>query len=1107
MRKSLFFLPLLVLSISGLWYVQAQEKGQPHLLRLEQRKHDAEVKQRTHDQEPPELVVLGAKGGAGERRPPQLTGEKAPSAVRPKKEPTDRDKLALAWKYYKQGRYDRAIPLFSAASSSPHRPTALEAKLGLAYSYIKKGEAAKAEPLMAELVRERYKLDQTLPGLLSLLLEKGEEERARPYMALLPPDEKASWEKKLREAKIRRDFQKMRKPAGARDWKEFARTHEEELKSCLAPDVFLQVAQGLQKAGEKEQAAKLFRDLLPCTKDDWKMRAGVLSGLAKTLAAEEAIKEIQKEKGKGPAPYRQQVSSLELAVRKKQLQGLPPGSPEAGGVAREILALDPRDPAAQRALAWMYYNQGNYAEAERIFSSLHKRFPAERDYALGLIYSQMKLGKIDAALALAEKMKFQDLEWQKIRSQLYLQKATAAYERGDYREADSFLAKLLAIDPANQDAKNLLAWVRYQQGREKQALAIIHEARDQKSPSYESRLKPLELLILRKELDSLPPSSPQVERTARTILKIEPDDPAAQRALAWMYYNQGNYAEAERIFSSLHKRFPAERDYALGLAYTQIKLGKMDEALALADRVKFQDEEWRRIRAQLYLQKATDAYARGNFREAELFLSKLLEIEPGNHDGKVLMSWVLYQQGRYEEALPGFLEEYQKSPSPNLGGPILSMYERKGETRKAFQFAETLGKEPSAASKKTAAEFFSRHRAPIRAAQTDLEPCKPCYANAGKPSLDFSFFYRYKSGDDGFSKLTETSFPITLDLPVRYGKKWTFSLIPTYLNSGSAPSFPYGGSYYRFLNGDPKVQDWETSLRVWKPELGFESEGAIKYGFLLGSSFFNAPVNPLPTFIAGATGESWLLQVHQQQVDESILSYAGQQDPYRDQTWGRVLRAGIEGEIRFVPLPSYWVTFTGGYDYFYGQDVWSNQGVWGNGSFGKTIAFGPGDLSLGLFATAKHFQRNTNFFTFGHGGYFSPEIFFMTGPTARFQTPSCSTSSLDARLSFGYLYYQTRESPHYPLLGGGGSGLNPSAQTDAAGTYAGENRSKLGINGRLRGVKLLGDRWIGSGFVSFNNSSGYNEWRAGVSLQFFFDRICNVGEFRHFLKRHPFDLP
>ena len=392
----------------------------------------------------------------------------------------------------------------------------------------------------------------------------------------------------------------------------------------------------------------------------------------------------------------------------------------------------------------------------------------------------------------------------------------------------------------------------------------------------------------------------------------------------------------------------------------------------------------------------------------------------------------------------------------------------------------------------------------MRAAQVDPAP-GTCYFNADKPSLDASFILRYKSGAGGFDRLVEAGFPLTLDSPAAPGRKWTFSLIPAYLDSGSAPSLPYAGNFFKQVNGGPKQNEPVTSLWAVKPEVGFQQEGPVRYGFLLGTSFLGGPVAPLPTWTAGASGRNWLVNVHQLEVDASILSYVGQRDPYTDKKWGRVLRTGIDGEIRFEPRPAYWLSFAAGYDYLWGQNTWSNQAVFGNASFGKTMAWGPGDLSAGLFATAGHYRRNTGFFTYGHGGYFSPDFFFMTGPTVRYRTAPCSTYSLDARASAGYMYYRTQESPHYPLFDESLSALNGPARADAAGTYSGERASRPGLSGKIRAVKLFGNRWIGSAFLSFNNAASYNEWRAGVSLQYFFDSIANAGEFRHFLLREPED--
>ena len=1023
MRKGSILITVAVF-VSGLGYVLAQEGGQPELQDLTQKKHDVEISQEPHE------------SGALEPEFEEMrkAGQKTPVRVGPASPSTLRDKLAQGWRFFKKGDYAAAIPLFTQASTAADASTADEAKLGLAYAYLKQGQKGRAKEFFEELAGKDYKTAEVLANLLPILLSDEEYSRAKPYLALLPEKDRRQWEKRFQEAQVRSDYRELAKPPSSGDINRLVRNNREALESCLAGDVFAQAAKDLAAAGAKQEAASLYRDLLKCPGTDRKARLGWLYGLAEVAPPGEMESLLAEEKKKGPGEYRAEVNTLELSLLRRQLGALPPGSPEAERVSRKILAVRPGDPAAQSALAWTYFNQGKYEEANRMFSDLHSRYPQEKDYALGLAYTRVKMGKDEEALSLLR----------------------AERERGGL------------------------------------------------SPEDLKGLNELELAVLRKQLAALPPSSPRIEEVARGILALQPGDLSARRALAWMYFNQGKDREAYQLFSSLHKENPEDRDYALGLIYTQMRMGKTDEALALAERVGFQDKEWQDIRAQLYLKKAGEAYDQKKYAEAQTYARKALAIQPDNQDARLLSARTYMAQGKPREALPLLLDQYKKSPTPELEKSILSTYEQTGERKKAFQFADSLGKGASPASPKAAAEYYASHDAPVRAAQINPER-GTCYYNADKPSIEGSFLLRYKSGSDGFDKLIEADFPITFDYPMFYGKKWSFSLIPAYLDSGSAPSVPYAGNFYRFANGGPKQNDLVTSLWAVKPEVGFQMEGPVRYGFLLGTSFIGGPVSPLPTFTAGASGKNWLVNVHQLQVDESLLSYAGQKDPYTDKEWGRVLRTGIDGNISFEPWPYYWVFFSAGYDYLWGENVWSNQSVFGNASFGKFLPWGPGDLSAGWFATVKHYQRNTNFFTFGHGGYFSPEVFFITGPTLRYRTTPCATYSIDAQGSVGYMYYRTKDSPHYPLFDENLSALSGSARADATGTYAGESVSRLAFSGKVRGVKLFGNHWLGSAYLGFNNASSYNEWRTGVSLQYFFDSITNAGEFRHFLLREPED--
>lgn len=1075
----------------------AEEKGQPDLIELKQQKNGAEVSQRPQEISP----------GTEIPRPPAKAPAK-PSPfplLAPPSPPEERLRLDRAWRLYRKGDYDQAIKLFSQETKSSRRAISLEARLGLAYSHLKRGEKEKARILLEGLIGEKYRLKETLPQLVSLLLEQRDFEKMDFYLRLLPKAEQAKWEGPYREGKIRKAFEEAL-PGDSLALKGFLEVHRDGLRSCLAIEVFFEVGKALGQSGEKEQAAAVFKDLLPCTGGDWELRLGVYVELANHLPPATAVEIIQEERmrGKGPSSYQAKIRSLELSLWKKYLARLSPSFPEVEEIARKILAIEPDDRDAQRAMAWLYFHQGRSAEAERLFASLRQRDPAERDDALGLLYAYLRQGKLSEAEALLEEKTWEGSEWDRLRVDVYGRRADEAFQRKHLPLAEAYSQKVLQLDPNHLGAISILAWSRFEQGKDEEALRIAQEEQKQseRPRAFLEGMKQLEHSILQRRLALLSPSSEEMESIARSMLEIYPDDPSAQKALAWRYLHYEKNEEAYQLFSSLHDRHPSEREIALGLIYSQMRLGKNREAQQTLERGNFQDEEWRRLRVVLALRMADEAYKGKSYVEAEDYAKKALSVDPENRDARSFLAWSRIQQGRYEEAIPILREENQRSPSARLSQDLLFLYERAGKEGMAFQLAQNLAKERDPVLRKIGADFYYDHDRPVTAAQI-YGGQETCYYNADKASIALGANLRYHTGDEGLSQLLEISIPLTLDLPRPMGKNFTLALIPTHLRSGSASALPYAGTYYRYLNGGAKTHALETSLSLIRPEVGFQAEGPFRYGFLLGTTFWNAPISPLPTFSAGLAGKNWILRMDQRLVDESILSYAGLTDPYSGKTWGRVLRTGLEGEITFAPWPTYWLSFGAGYDYRWGKDVWSNQSLSGNVSLGRTFGLDPGNLSIGAFAKVSHFQRNTDFFTYGHGGYFSPRFFFMTGPTLRFQTHPCRTYGIDARISGGYLYFRTDGAPHYPLFDGNLVSLNAPARNDATGSYRGETQSKLGLDGRIRVKKLLAKRLIASAYGSIQSTSDHQEWQFGVGLEYFFDSVFNVEEFAHFLRRDP----
>jgi hypothetical protein len=249
----------------------------------------------------------------------------------------------------------------------------------------------------------------------------------------------------------------------------------------------------------------------------------------------------------------------------------------------------------------------------------------------------------------------------------------------------------------------------------------------------------------------------------------------------------------------------------------------------------------------------------------------------------------------------------------------------------------------------------------------------------------------------------------------------------------------------------------------------------------------NGPVDPTPTFEARLGAWGGYVDVHRSNVKDSILSYVGQKDPYSNDEWGRVTRNGIEAGMTW-PLPDrWWVSGAAGYDYYMGDSVWDNQAVHLDASVGRTVLFDQDEFSYGLFVSAQHFRRNSDFYTYGHGGYYSPDLMTMIGPFVRYRTAACRDYWFDVQASAGWLHQRLDRSPFYPLFDGDTTGFTAAAAADANAEYDSDTDDKIGFNLKLQGMKQITAHLAAGGFAAVNNSADYTEWTAGVGIQIFFE--------------------
>ena len=363
-------------------------------------------------------------------------------------------------------------------------------------------------------------------------------------------------------------------------------------------------------------------------------------------------------------------------------------------------------------------------------------------------------------------------------------------------------------------------------------------------------------------------------------------------------------------------------------------------------------------------------------------------------------------------------------------------------------------------------------------AVSDIEQAMDSIRALRSPKIETGLDIETKTSGSGTSTYNATEIPVLARFPIGYEAHGTVQVDRVNIDAGTLSPALADASLFGTIRSYlyvPPVQTLTPSASGTSIALGYEEQsfkadiGKIGLGFPVSNTVGGMGYG-------GAFGRlSYSLNLSRRPYTGTLLSYAGAKDPITGNYWGGVTNTGVSLYLSTTLTNSVLGDFnlSSGMNYglLRGQNVLNNDRV----SLSATIdhdIYASDDmlLNLGLNMTYMSFSKNENFYTYGHGGYYSPQSSIQLG--IPFELTG-RADMLTYQLQAGVTYAKTQEDTalYYPT--------DPALQAMAAAagtlpvTYNGGSGGGFGYNLLAASEYRATPNFIFGGRFSMNRSAYY----------------------------------
>jgi tetratricopeptide (TPR) repeat protein len=900
---------------------------------------------------------------------------------------------------------------------------------------------------------------------------------------------------------------------------------------------------GLQaRMGQLDAAEAGYRKVLAKTPDYADALSGLINVLSQANKSDEALRLIDslpaaEQARLAPSVHIRALRATQVAKIAERRGDLP----AAQKAYKEALADDPKNPWTRFGLARVYLRSGQAQTARDLIDEQLKQQPDSSDalYASTLLSAELgewtkaqrALAKIPPAQRSPD-MNEMDLD---IRLHVQTEQAVEMARRGQRQEAWALLENASPLTRNKPERVAVLASAYAEAGNPQQAVNLMRDLLDQETApdanlkllyagvllkadqdteasdilrdlqgqamddSATKRYADLVYLYRVKQADQLREKNDLVAAydMLSPALAQRPNDAQGVTSLARMYAASGNLEKAQQLYAPLLKGDPSNARLYLGLA----DIGIQGRDYGLAEKSVKKALALEPGEPQTLTHSARIYRSMGKTGEASKLLRKALEIESSQQVASNPAPAANAAPKPFNPfvGLPGQRKQATALTTASLIPPPVSTSpsERsRGKTRASDEQVPLLASNYPAGSKGMALgediyapeSRTSSYQSPAQKVLNEIAADRSGYVNQG-------FTVRNNNSEKGLGKLTDIETPFELGLPLgEDSASMALRITPVWLSSGSISADTSNRFGTSALNSDGTLRpsnqrtfsDRQTDTGVGfavaykDKEQGLEADAGVSpvgftYSTPIGGVKLNRPFE-------GDTDYRWGINVSRRSVTDSLTSFAGSRDPRTGVKWGGVTANGARGEL------SYDDQEMGVYGYasahkLLGHNVESNnRAELGSGIYWYLRNAEDSTLTLGVSGSALSYSENQGYYTYGHGGYFSPQKFFAIGvPISWAQRTDRFSYRLKSSVGVQYIGQDSVEA--FP----DDNVLQDRAGNASLGEYKGSSKTGIGYSFNAAGEFKVRPNFFLGASLGVDNASDYTQYVGGLYLRYTFE--------------------